>query len=422
MSNFNDNCMENGVYYCRIVGGKIVHYDIPFFALLIIKSGKQLGDAFHCGSTVITPRLLLSAAHCVCQDLYTDCIKGEHGLIPKDEKKIDMIAIIGLSSTEDIEYVEKSERLLRHERKIITFIAHMKYKAFQPNDIAILKMDRDLPNDLKSAPICLFYAGLFPDNHSNLNATVIGFGHRWSRRTCMTDAIGPHPYRSCSFPYWASQIDMFTGKKLKKVQYNKCNHFPNPSNLNPICRKFNLFYQNEINEDYSTVDVVMSNNSWVRCYTENDLGNGWCGICNSFECQLGRDIPDGDEDWSWCARDCSGSDVIHSHSGTLDLQTVDVDLLTDEECSEFTQNFTTVNTTIELCAGYKHYISMPTKYSYIVLPNGTDHFLKISDTIKTNKWILGGKDACQGDSGGPLFITLGTSEDTKRAFFDWNSF
>ncbi|CAB4060531.1 TMPRSS13 [Lepeophtheirus salmonis] len=277
---------------------------------------KQLGDAFHCGSTVITPRLLLSAAHC-----------GQ-----------------------------------------------------------------------------------------DLNATVIGFGHRWSRRTCMTDAIGPHPYKSCSFPYWASQIDMFTGKKLKKVQYNKCNHFPNPSNLNPICRKFNLFYQNEINEDYSTVDVVMSNNSWVRCYTENDLGNGWCGICNSFECQLGRDIPDGDEDWSWCARDCSGSDVIHSHSGTLDLQTVDIDLLTDEECSEFTQNFTTVNTTIELCAGYKHYISMPTKYSYIVLPNGTDHFLKISDTIKTNEWILGGKDACQGDSGGPLFITLGTSEDTKRAF------
>lgn len=98
---------------------------------------------------------MISAAHCFCNADYEYCQnandKGEI-INPNVGLDPDIIAILGLTSPSDLFLFEKTQRHLRHLRRIVQVLLHSDFiptlsgdKIPEGPDIALLKMDRPVP-------------------------------------------------------------------------------------------------------------------------------------------------------------------------------------------------------------------------------------------------------------------------------------
>ena len=89
--------------------------------------------------------------------------QGEEVLRMTKDRPMDVEATIGVLARQDLDNMSLEERRFRHERNITSVIVHVRFKKHRPFDIALLRMDRPLPEDGKSPAICLPMGSKFPD-------------------------------------------------------------------------------------------------------------------------------------------------------------------------------------------------------------------------------------------------------------------
>lgn len=415
----------------RIVGGFEAPEPVPWFVMLKINTQNGTYAGFQCGATLITTKFILTAAHCVCNKNVGYCTKADDkGRILKDEKSdqnIDMIALLGLITAHSLDELSDKNKD-RHLRFIQKVLIHADYKPNlssdertipQGPDIALLKMDRAVPNDMKSAPACLPASNLFPDQPSKdgvvpdfdeKRGVIIGMGGLWDRfQACVTSNGGPNPYQTCKFPFISDG----------SINSACVRSTTTPSGGVKVCNEFHQKIYKDSNttllgEKYK-VELVMANGSKQICY-DNDIHLfGWCGVCkrDAQEGQPGycHEVTDDTwgvaitddllkeatqvtptESWGWCDKQCWLRGYMQTPNA-VSLQVANVDIFDKADCDRFGKKLR-VNSSYELCAGKKVYNPGIRRFK---VDESLTKFTEISSPNKSSngqEWIIGGQDSC----------------------------
>ena len=355
-------------------------------------------------------------------------------------------------------------------------IVHYKYKILelQPRseengrDLALVRLDRDAMSE-GLEPLCLPPGRRFPDDSGILKGYTEGWGTDTDTSgQCITSQEGPAPFQPCQ----ARTIIPTRDGRPPKI-YKGCVKGKSPTSLlikeykAGLCArlKAHLRRQKEVERHLmipgvSELVVVTQSEVERRCYHENRFGwerreAGWCATCRE-EAEPGEYGYCGQEsqnktteqtlnrtsNWGFCLQSAactrSGTSTAQSNlslrmsngfkPGRMRLQEIYLDILTAEQCKQFT---TEINTVRELCAGKKIY---PHIRVYLAREDqvGGQSFQELSveeeeeedkeEDMETKgivpsvlmrsndserDWALGGGDTCQGDSGGPLIKWLG---------------
>ncbi|XP_034652164.1 serine protease grass-like [Drosophila subobscura] len=141
----------------------------PWMALLrynAIVPGSRERDQFLCGATLITTRFVLTAAHCVIDILPVAVRLGEHNITSEQDCRIVNSEVRCQPPHVDVGI----EKVIRHE-------GYSKYT--QNNDIALIKLSREVLFTDHIAPICLpLYAELQKSIQEMPVMRVTGWGRQ----------------------------------------------------------------------------------------------------------------------------------------------------------------------------------------------------------------------------------------------------
>jgi secreted trypsin-like serine protease len=164
------------VYDDRIIEGNVSKIEqFPFFALLGYKA-KDNNFEFNCGGSLINHRYVLTAAHCITDELSFVRL-GEWDL----ESKVDCIWIAGESQCSDEV----------QDIQIVAKIRHYRYRK-PSDDIGLLKLERSVEYTEYIGPVCL------PSEASpilaNQKLTAIGFGVTENRMKSRYKLFAALPY------------------------------------------------------------------------------------------------------------------------------------------------------------------------------------------------------------------------------------
>ena len=120
-------------------------------------------------------------------------------------------------------------------------------------------MDKRVPADKVSAPICLPGGKLFPDHFKN--GTVIGMGYKWNpKHDCSTVSGGPSPFSPCKFPFSTKT----NGRSTKNYRCER--NRQTPASNHKMCRDFHkrMVKKLKLKARYSV--QINYNKTQVKCY------------------------------------------------------------------------------------------------------------------------------------------------------------
>ncbi|XP_040567956.2 urokinase-type plasminogen activator [Lepeophtheirus salmonis] len=235
-------------------------------------------------------------------------------------------------------------------------------------------------------------------------AVVAGWG-KTEGTECSTSHIGPSAFSKCSFPF-----------KFKSLTFFSCASIPLPSSYNPFC----LRIPRESKMVPGKNRILVGRKVLTNCYEGVKPEFGWCATCDHDKIpgdpgycphfghrpNTTKTINIWSKNWGVCDINC-GNNPGQSRS-VLKLQEVNLRILDEDICRQWTKAFQNFNDEYELCAVGEKKIDVKEfrlkssqRRRYRFLPN---------KNTKTYS-IFGGADSCTGDSGSPLWIWKG-----KRAF------
>ena len=164
-------------------------------------------------------RFILTAAHCLCNRMTKYCTssddKGEKKS-KQEESPIDIIAVLGII------YLDKGMKFSRHSKEVIQTMIHHEFVfpadnsvGFKGPDLALLEIDKPLPDDLNSAQACLPASSLFPDRPSNglveKTGVIIGMGNIYDvQQVCFFSFDSLMDFIKESFLDFLSSTDLFS--------------------------------------------------------------------------------------------------------------------------------------------------------------------------------------------------------------------
>jgi len=337
----------------RIVNGYSVD-GRPWYVAL--QTTKPSGDVF-CGGALISPRYVVSAAHCFCEGSPSDYCKKELDKRPNHIFKLVMgakdLGQLNEGRTYEIESVRvPAARILQYKKE--------QYGG--PDDIALIKTKGTVvfaPGLVM--PVCL---GKVKD--TNTDAFITGFGASGSTsagqtsNNCWTNEKGPSIFSPCT---------------------SKCQYTVQPES--PHCEDFfknqdggRLNFRNKAEGVY--INVYGEN---IKCYAVAAGGKyGWCKT------------GEGKEDWGFCSKHCTTQGIRH----TKHIMETTIRVLNMDDCKAFIkdQSFTEES---DICAGK---IDNDAQKILTYTKAGSNYVFL--GEHKSDKLVIGGSDSCQGDSGGPL--------------------
>ena len=168
------------------------------------------------------------------------------------------------------------------------------------------RLDRRLPVDSVSAPICLPGGNRFPDQLRN--ATVVGMGFKWEPdKTCSTVSGGPDPFHPCRLPF------IYAERGREEKFYRCARTQKTPSSFHKMCRDLHKqMGRLRLPSRYSAL-VTKQDGAKVDCYDLSPHDGGWCPTCDTAAIE-GDELYCGNhtvafktlkDHWGWCDSDCS---------------------------------------------------------------------------------------------------------------------
>uniref|UniRef100_A0A8D8AEE8 Serine protease easter n=1 Tax=Culex pipiens TaxID=7175 RepID=A0A8D8AEE8_CULPI len=153
----------------RIFGGKETALDEFSWTALLVVEYTDGYKATYCGATLINPRYVVTAAHCIKQvptnSTLTGVRLGEHNTTNGEEQDCDEY-----NNCADVPVEVGIEKVILHE----------KYDALEKgkyNDIALIRLDRDVGFSTYINPICLpLEDSVRQMNHTGMKVTAAGWG------------------------------------------------------------------------------------------------------------------------------------------------------------------------------------------------------------------------------------------------------
>nr|ALS04701.1 serine proteinase stubble [Pseudodiaptomus poplesia] len=371
----------------RIVGGYDTTINKPWIAKLWLTK-----TDFLCGASILNKRYLLTAGHCVCNDMLKCTDAGKILYTPADE----MVAYLGVNNMKVEINNQKLKGNQRYEyvvEKSIVFPEYMKTQRHQ--DIALVKLNRDI-NFIGGVlkPICLPAADDKSDTvngDEELNVYVAGWGRLF--HACTTNELGPVKNLKCQFPFTYSGQTMFD-----------CSKSTNPDAKMEACKQFRKTNPDDYPSAEGQSVVLMEGKANTTC-NYNKAGNfGWCKVVMEDD--------KFDDNWGWCAEHCQykeGTQETLNVQLATKLQETNLQVLPMANCKYLvSKGKYEYRGIVELCAGRKKKFKTIKVYEksqskYTLKGEETNYLGLNTDGKYPYDYYISGTDSCSGDSGGPMY-------------------
>jgi len=333
--------------------------------------GLELTDSnlLTCGGALISPRYVVSAAHCFC-NLNTPNEYCELNIVESPQSGHKYRLVMGLSKLSDRTgtrtYDIESVRVPSDRIKL-----YGEGKNAGPYDIALIKTTKTVIFEPGSImPVCLGNVKL-----DHADGIVSGFGTFASMKDfarkeaqCFTNVNSPDQFSLC---------------------WNKCDKEKNPQE--GMCEDFfssfggvNSFRENE------RADIAQIGKE--RCYATEGSGEyGWCKV--------------GHGGWGFCTRHCSIKMQRED-----EMQETGQKVLSSSDCERLVPADLIYTEEFDLCAG-----QVVTHSQVVKEYEKSGSSYKFVEEVKNDTVSVGGSDSCQGDSGGPL-VSFNEFNGKKKAF------